>query len=705
VSKRLVTVEDVQRFEWPANPVLSPCGQWVVFEKTVADPKEDGYNTQLMLAKADGTELRVLTSSGTSNTGAVWSPDGRYIAFVSNRAYGAQVWLLPLWGGEARQLTRFRHGMNALAWSPDGKTLYGLVPAERGKDVEVFEDGLTDKEAKEQTEKQNKEWVEGPKRYDRLYYKLDGVGFFKGFVPQLVAVDVEIGTYRQLTRGEEGIGSFSVSPDGQFIAFTANFRENPDETWWASDIYRISTEGGQPELLSSDVIGYHVAYSPDGKHLAVVGHGDEFFTYWSATHLHLFLLPADGGPARHLTKAFPDTLDDTNLTDMRPNARSQEPAWSKDGKYIYALSTREGRSEVVRFPTDGDGSTAEVVIGGDRDVFGFAFDGDTRFVISYATPTHPGKIASVDISGAATRTRRCRKVTEPMATERVPFFPSDEIRLDTCSDKLVEELILVEPEPFWYQSSDDWYVQGWVMKPAEFEEGKKYPVILEIHGGPQLNYGYAMFHEMQWFASQGYAVVFTNPRGGMSYGQEFVNAVRHHYGQNDAADVLKGIEAAISQFDFLDGSRVAVTGGSYGGFMTNWLVGHTHRFFAAVSQRSISNWISFYGTSDVGPLFVESQLGCNIYEDIEKLWEMSPLAYVKEVETPLLLIHSENDLRCPIEQAEEFYTALKRLGKEVSLVRVPNASHGLSRNGKPKLRIARLNHIFNYINERLPKSE
>jgi len=238
------------------------------------------------------------------------------------------------------------------------------------------------------------------------------------------------------------------------------------------------------------------------------------------------------------------------------------------------------------------------------------------------------------------------------------------------------------------------------MKPAEYEPGRKYPVLLQIHGGPQLNYGYAMFHEMQWFAAKGYAVVFLNPRGGMSYGQEFANAVRHNYGKNDAADVENGLNAALGQFHFLDANRVAVTGGSYGGFMTNWLVGHTDRFFAAVSQRSISNWVSFYGCSDIGPRFVEVQLGGNVMNDTKKLWEMSPLAYVQNVNTPLLLIHSENDLRCPMEQAEQFYTCLKRQAKEVELLRIPNASHGLSRNGKPKLRIARLNAMYEFIHQR-----
>jgi dipeptidyl aminopeptidase/acylaminoacyl peptidase len=706
MSKRTITAEDLYRFEWISNPTLSPDGQWVVFERMTADKKQDDYETQLMIARTDGSELRALTSAGTNNHGAAWSPDGSHIAFVSDRAFGTQVWVLPMTGGEARRLTRFRHGASSLLWAPDGKTLYALVPVSKDPEVgevEVLDTSLSEKEVKEELEKANKEWADNPKRYDRLYYKGDGVGLSKKLVRQLVAIDVATGEHRQLTREPEGVHAPAVSPDGKYIAFATNRRPNPDVEWWYSDIYRVPTAGGEVELVSQAVVAHELAYSPDGSRLAVFGHGEELYQFWSAAHTHLFVLPADGGEAVKLTAQFPDTLGDATGSDMHGNVRTQPPVWSQDGRYVYALSAREGRCEVVRFAVDGSTPLGEVVIGGDRDVYGFAADGGTRFAVTYGTPTDPGRLVMVDIAGVDAPPRQPRAVTEPMRMERVPFFPAEETRLDR-SNAWLDEVTLVNPEPFWYTSADDWYVQGWVMKPANFEEGKKYPVLLEIHGGPQTHYGYAMFHEMQWIAAQGYAIVFTNPRGGTSYGQEFVNAVRHHYGEKDAADVLNGLDAALAHFDFLDGSRVAVTGGSYGGFMTNWLVGHTDRFFAAVTQRSISNWVSFYGCSDIGPLFVESQLGVDdVIHGRERLWEMSPLAHAHNIKTPLLIIHSENDLRCPMEQAEQLYTALKRRGAEVELFRIPNASHGLSRGGKPKLRLARLNAIFNFIDERLPK--
>lgn len=701
MTKRPMSVDDIMRFELVGNPLLSPDGQRVVFEQTVTEEEDDSYSTHLMMALTDGSSPRPLTSSGNRNTGAVWSPDGDKLAFVSDRAYGTQVWILPMEGGEARRITRFRHGIHSLVWSPDGRTVYGLTAVDAKGSVALFDEGLSEKDAKEQLDEERKDWAESPKRYDRLQYKMDGEGLSDHRFSQLVSIDVESGAVQQLTSGDYGAASPVVSPDGKFIAFVSNRRANPDLEWWASDVYRVPAAGGELELLTNELSASQLAYSPDGRHLAVLGHGEELFTYWSAAHQQLFVMPSDGGAYTELSRGFPDTLGDTCLSDVQATVRTQPPIWSADGQWIYVLSSREGASEIVRFAANDDSTReGEVVIGGSREIFGFATNGGSTFVISYATSTHPGAIAWVDIAGVSPKSRQPRAVTESMAMAQTPFFPAER-RLDR-SNAFLDEVALTEPTPFWYTSQDEWQVQGWVMKPYGFTPGKKYPVLLEIHGGPQLNYGYSMFHEMQWIAAQGYAIVFVNPRGGMSYGQEFVNAVRLHYGEGDAADVLNGLDAALSQFDFLDASRVAVTGGSYGGFMTNWLLGHTDRFFAAVSQRSICNWISFYGASDVGPLFVESQHGVTELDDLAELWKHSPLKYAKNVKTPLLLIHSENDLRCPMEQAEQFYTLIKRIGGEVELLRVPNASHGLSRNGKPKLRVKRLHALFDFINDRLP---
>jgi dipeptidyl aminopeptidase/acylaminoacyl peptidase len=698
MSKRLVEAEDVQKFEWVGNPNLSPDGRWVVYERTIVHVKADEYETQLVLSATDGTGRRVLTSGGTRNAHPVWSPDGQTLAFSSNRAYGTQVWLLSMTGGDARQLTRFRHGFSSYVWSPDGSTLYGLVPTRKDQAVEVFDEGLSDKEAKELVDKDKETWRDGPKRYDWIYYKRDGGGLTRGLNTQLVAVNVATGSHQQLTEGPYDVGAPAIAPDGESLVFASNRSPN-HEVEARSDVYQVHRAGGPLALLCDDVHAYQLSYSPDGRWIAFFG---DDYEHKFASHTHLYLIPAEGGVSSDLARDFPDTLGNFCISDMRSHEHTPGPLWSRDGQHIYALSSREGRSEIVRCTLNGLNPTWGVVAGGNREIYGLAYDGDTTFVIGYSTTQHPGKLALIDIRKVEPQARTARTLTEPMDETPMSFFPEPELRLDDCNDAFLEQLLFVEPDVFYYKSEENWQVQGFVLKPATFESGKKYPVILEIHGGPHAMYSYSLFHEMQWFAAQGYAVVYVNPRGSMGYGQAFVDACRHHYGENDAADVQNGLDAALNQFEFLDGSRVAVTGGSYGGFMTNWLVGHTDRFFAAVSQRSISNWISFYGVSDIGPEFTETEIGGDVASDFATLWGMSPLAYVGNVKTPLLLVHSENDLRCPIEQAEQFYTCLKRQGVDSELFRIPNADHDLSRAGKPKLRVARLHAIFDFIQDRLP---
>ena len=708
MDKRHLTVEDVQRFELAATPVLSPDGTRVIYERTVADTEDNGYRTHLWIAPVDGSApARALTGIGKRNAGAAWSPDGATLAFVSNRSHGSQAWLLPLNGGEAARLTRLRRGISSLVWAPDGRTLFGLVPTPYDGNIELFDPDLSEKEAQKQFEKEDKEWTEGAKRFDRLHYKMNGMGLKPHRVPQLVAVDVTTGDVTQLTRGDMGVSAPALSPDGQTIAVISNRHANREtEQQEHQHVYLIPATGGELTLLTDKISARDVAWSPDGQYLAVVGVGEEMYRYRSATQAKLFLVTPDGSGVEDLTASFPDSLSNACGSDVHAPGDGPGAIWARDGHAILAISGREGRSEVVRLPLAHGKLSGPItaVMGGDRNVFAFDTRDGEHLVAIYGTPTDPSRVVAVHAAGPG-RPRTARPLTEPIPESPVAPFPAEETRLDGDNQWLAE-VELVEPEAFTYTSADDWSAQGWVIRPVGAEPGKKYPVILEIHGGPQTNYGHMMFHEMQWLAAQGYAVVYTNPRGSTSYGQEFVNAVRLHYGENDAVDVLNGLDAALARFDYLDADRVAVTGGSYGGFMTNWLVGHTQRFFAAVSQRSISNWVSFYGASDIGPTFVEHQLGVARFdtpEERETLWRMSPLAYAAHVTTPLLLVHSEEDLRCPMEQAEQFYTVIKRHGGEVALFRVPQANHDLSRNGKPKLRLARLGALHDWIESHRPQ--
>ncbi|MFL6559469.1 MAG: alpha/beta hydrolase family protein, partial [Bacillus sp. (in: firmicutes)] len=266
-------------------------------------------------------------------------------------------------------------------------------------------------------------------------------------------------------------------------------------------------------------------------------------------------------------------------------------------------------------------------------------------------------------------------------------------KLTTAND--IQNVVLSKPEPIEYEGANGRKIHGWLMKPVDFEARKKYPLLLEIHGGPHAMYGNTYMNEFQILAAEGYAVLYVNPRGSHGYGQDFVNAVRGDYGGGDYQDLMLAVDYVLAEFDFIDETRLGVTGGSYGGFMTNWIVGHTNRFKAAVTQRSISNWISFYGVSDIGYYFTEWQIDGD-FRDVHKLWKHSPLAYIDNVETPLLILHSEKDYRCPIEQAEQLYISLKRLGKKTKFVRFPEENHELSRSGKPSLRKSRLDYIVEW---------
>ncbi|MGN7177596.1 S9 family peptidase [Cytobacillus sp. SAFR-174] len=690
MSFRTTVPEDIYKFEWPSNPTISPDGKQVVYERTVTCVKENIYETHLYLSDVHGKSRKILTSSGTSNTNPVWSPDGKTIAFISNRAYGRQVWLLSLDGGEARCLTRFLRGISSIVWSPDGSTIYGLVPVAGNSKLETFHDQKTMSEAESDIEKGNMSWGNGPKHYTNLYYKSDGIGFHKPQKRQLVAINIETCSFTQLTRGTTDVHEPVVSPDCKYIAFSTS---SEDENFlFGGQIYRVPASGGEVELLYSNKKASLPSYSPDGKWIAFFGiHADQ---------KQLFVMPAAGGKPRCLSKQYPDTLADMTFTDMRYLRYSLRPQWSNNSSYVYGLGTREGRNEIVRFSIDENDDRAEIIIGGDRTIFHYSYDGVETITIAYSTVNHPGKAAVIRIDEASTVDCKYRQPKEAFSQIRMPLFPETEIRLDDCNDELLSELKVVEPEVFTYRSEDNWHIQGFLLRPANFDPKKKYPVILDIHGGPHSAYGFSYFHQLQLFAAQGYAVIYTNPRGSSGFSEEFTNAVHGDYGGKDMKDILNGLDYALQNYHFFDENRVAVNGISYGGFMVNWLITRTDRFFAAISEGCISNWISMYGTSDIAPYFIEQEfLGKT---DLETLWRFSPLAYADHVQTPLLLLHNESDLRCPIEQAEQFYSHIKRYGGEVEFVRIPHSSHGLLQYGKPELRIARLNAMLDFVNAHLP---
>jgi len=554
--------------------------------------------------------------------------------------------------------------------------------------VELLEADLSASETEQKVADDHVMWKNSPKRFNELHYKLDGSGLKKDMYMTIVVIHLESGSYEQLISENYNVLEHTVSPDGKQIAFTATTSKDTNP-FYAGELYTMPATGGDPELVYSSFPVSGPSYSPDGKWIS--------FISGNVIHKQLFAISSKGGEANCLSEEYPNILADLSYTDMRYIRTPAKPQWSKDNQFIYALSTHQGTNEVVCFSLAMD-CAPSTVIGGKRTIFNFTYDGEDTIVAAYSSGNHPGKVVAIQFTEADSVVRKLRKPTdELLAMEAI--FPSEEARLDTCNEELLEEIIVVEPEEFSYFSEDGWRIQGFLMKPVNCTPGKKYPVILDIHGGPHSMHGFTYFHQMQLLSAAGFAVLYTNPRGSSGFGKTFTKSVQGDYGGKDMHDILNGVDEVIKRFNYIDGTKVAVNGLSYGGFMTNWMITHTNRFYAAVSEGCVSNWISMYGTSDISPGFIDDEFAGQT--DMDTMWKFSPLAYVDNVQTPLLIIHAEDDLRCPIEQAEQFYSYVKRQEKEVEFLRFPNSNHSMLQIGEPKNRIARVDAIVQWVSEHL----
>ncbi len=408
------------------------------------------------------------------------------------------------------------------------------------------------------------------------------------------------------------------------------------------------------------------SWSPDGQTLAFLAAPRRR----GAGHVELFTVPVDGSqPPRNLSAAFEGSLADWTNSDATDEHIMPAPTWSPDGQILYVLANRRGSSRIYAIPATGTDGEPQTLTPGNFHAMDFSMNA-RAFAVLIESPTHLGEIFI-----GSTKT------------------PGELRQLTHCNDALFNELQLSTPEYFSYSGEDGWPIDAWLLKPPGFDPSRKYPLIVEIHGGPHSQYGYGFMHEMQLLAAAGYVVLFTNPRGSSGYGRDFALAVRGDWAGKDSLDILAGVDAVIAK-GYIDEQRLGVIGGSYGGFMTSWLVGHSNRFRVAVADRSVINRYSFFGSSDIGWEFTDDDLEIPPWEDPERYMRTSPITYVNNIHTPLLIIHSESDFRCGIEQSEQLFAALKWLGREVLFVRFEGQSHGLSRGGHPKLRKERLKHIL-----------
>lgn len=651
-----IEIQDLYELRALSDPRLSPSGDEAVYVKTFMCEERNEYFSTLHSIRLQDKTTRQWTFGEQKISTPRWSPDGRKIAFVSNRSGVNQLYLIHRDGGEAEQLTDYQKGVSNPVWSPCGEKIAVSLRLEKG---ETFE-------KKEDEEEKIKPFVA-----TSMKYKSDDRGFNDNCYSQIVVVDVESKEMRRVTDDVHDYALHSWSPDGKHIAFSVDRTEDKDFSF-QSDLFIFHLETNEYKKINGES-GYYgeASWSPDGKHLAYLGHARE---YENATHNKLWLHHLETGHSVCLTESMDVPLGDYLNSDSIQGSSQAGILWSQDNESFYFLASDSGNT--VLYYAHIEGAIYPALLQEEQHVYGFDFDSDRQvMLVAMSTPTKPGELYTLHV-------------------------PTGELKKMTNLNGGLADRELSSPQSFMYKGAKDWPVQGWVMKPVGYEEGKKYPLIVEIHGGPHTMYGNTFFHEFQVLANKGYVVLYMNPRGSHGYGQEFVDAVRGDYGGGDYEDIIAAVEYALEEFPFIDETRLGVTGGSYGGFMTNWIIGHSDKFKAAVTQRSISNWISFYGVSDIGYYFSEWQIQSDL-GDIETLWKHSPLAYVKNMNTPLLILHSEKDYRCPIEQAEQLFIALKREKNEVRFVRFPESNHNLSRTGKPSLREARLQEIVDWFGEYL----
>ncbi|MDX6479552.1 MAG: hypothetical protein QOG85_62 [Gaiellaceae bacterium] len=643
--------DDVYELTSAGDPRVSPDGRLIAYVVTGIDRDESAYRSAIWVVPVDGSEEPRQFTSGERRDGSPrWSPDGRWLAFTSNRAgeektAKGQLYVMSAHGGEPRKLTDGDESVEGIAWSPDSSR---IAFARRVRDA-AYEEEDDRKRA--------------PRRFTRLFYKLDSVGWVGDRRKHLFVVDVAGGpsgrsTERQLTEGDCENDQPAWSRDGKQIVFSS-LRGDRWDVDLREALYVLDVDGGaEPRKLTAEgETASRPSVSPDGTLIAYY-HAPDDGTW--PRHSQVAVIPADGGERRVLTASL-----DLNC---EPYPTVREPVWDGD-RIVFGV---ESGGNVHLYAVSPNGSGApELLEGGERTIGLYdLLDG----VLVYTASTH----------------------TRPQE-----LFAGQK-RLTSVTDAFTSGRELIEPERFTAISADGTEVDAWLVRPAGFEEGKSYPTLLTIHGGPYSQYGTGFFDEVQVYSGAGYAVLFSNPRGGSGYSEEWGRAIRgpldgsgRGWGSVDYEDLMGVVDTALEKFPFLDADRLGVLGGSYGGYMTTWIIGHTKRFKAALSERAVNSLTSMFGSSDVGWVF-SHQFGGHMWEDMDAYLAMSPITYAQDIETPVLVVHSESDLRCNIEQGELLFNVLRLMGKDVEMLRFPAESHELSRSGSPVHRVMRFEAILEW---------
>jgi dipeptidyl aminopeptidase/acylaminoacyl peptidase len=683
--KRPIAETDLYAFRWIAAPQISPDSARIVYTLVTVNTKHDNYETQLWIVPASGSGAARQLTSGPHDSTPRWSPDGRTLAFLrapeqkekDAKPQPAQIYLLSMDGGEARPLTDIPKGASGLAWAPGGHSI-AFLSTTLPKDL----DKKLDKK------KDDKDEAESDVRVIvKAAYRMNGEGYYEPGRPThiwTVPVPATLTSAQKatpVTTGDFSESDLAWSRDGARIYFTSNRVREPYYEPPHDEIYAVKPAGGDvAKVAAIDGSIHAISLSPDGSHIAFVGsiNSGGGLPQRSYSQPDLFIASTEpGGTRRNLTAAYDYDISGGVGGDQAPPRGSgpSPPYWSADGRGVFVDSAAEGRANLQRI--DAETGKVEALTSGDQNVYSYSATPDgSKAAVLISTPTNIGDLYLLDA-----------------ASGRLD-------RLTHINDDLFATLNLAEPETIWYQSFDGRRIQAWVQRPPDFNPAKKYPLILDIHGGPHAAYGYTFDHEFQWMAAKGYIVLYPNPRGSTSYGQEFGNIIQYAYPGDDFKDLMAGVDELIAR-GWVDPAKLGVTGGSGGGVLTNWTVGHTTRFKAAVSQRSIADWRDFWYTADF-TLFTPFWFRGAPWEQEADFKERSPITYVDKIATPLMLIEGEADFRTPPGAGgEQMFRALKYQHKTAVMVRFPGESHELSRSGKPVHRVERLQHIVAWFDKYL----
>jgi acylaminoacyl-peptidase len=670
---RGITPEDLLRYHFVSDPQISPDGRHVVFVKKHVGEKNE-YVTNLWLVSRSRSagrnsggawgEPRQFTNGGR-DTHPRWSPDGSRIAFIGARdKHKPQVLAMSAEGGEATALTRLAEGsIGSLQWSPDGRL---IAMSFRAQDPQWTQ------EAKKKREE--KGLSDPPRVLDHYWYRLDGDGYFNGQRYHLYLVDAETGEHRVVyTKDTLGFFTFDFSPDSKQLVIGTNADRRAGLKPWTDALLRLNIATGKTTAIPGLPRGPKdgVKWSPDGTWIAYAGREGPDASY-GTENLELWICDPVKGNRRSLTADEDYCLLAAPIIDTADITFAPIFEWAPDSKRIY-----------MQLGWHGEQHLASVRTGGGR----ITFHTKGARVHSLGNLSANGRAAAMAVGSSA-------KLDEihvaDVSTDRVTTTA-----LTDFNGALLGELELSKPTSHWVKTSDGTKIHVWVLAPRGFKAGRKYPAILEIHGGPHAQYGVGLFHEFQALAAAGYAVFFSNPRGSKGYGRDHCAAIRGSWGGADWTDI-QTVTAFMKSQPHVDARRMGVMGGSYGGYMTNWVIGHTNDFAAAITDRCVSNLVSMAGSSDF-LLPPDLYWPGNAWDRPETLWEQSPLKYFGNVKTPTLIIHSEGDLRCNIEQAEQVFSALKLRNVATRLIRYPRStSHGLSRCGPPDMRVHRLHQILSW---------